>query len=654
MGRRRDDDPEKDKKTAPPVRDVGAATVASGSPTWVRCKRCDTPFPVRPNGAGRQARYCSPACRQASYKAARTPGPGEQRRALVQDLTRTLDLSTLRPLADQLGVEELAAARRHLDGLVRHWDALTALIAGDLPEGNVLTGDTVTAPLVTKSPDPLPAPESAPAVPAVVTTGGLRPTPEQDLIISACAQGMHLVVEAGAGTGKTSTLRMAAAAMRGRGVYLAFNKSIATEAARTFPKSVSCSTAHALAYRAVGVAFRHRLDGPRLPVRETARLLGISGPLVLGEGEERRKLAPEQVARLVMETVTGFCRTAAREVARRHVPRVNGVDGAAAQQLADVVHPMAVKAWEDLTSVSGKLRFAHDVYLKMWQLSGPTIPADFILFDEAQDADPVISAVVQAQQAQLIAVGDSQQQIYDWRGAINALQNWPAEKRLFLTQSWRFGPAIADEANRWLDLLGARLRLTGTAAIRSRVAPCDQPRAVLCRTNGEAMVQAMQGLDDKRRVALVGGGNSVRRLAEAAQALKEGKGTAHPDLCAFSTWAEVQDYVENDEAGADLSALVKLVDDHGTATLINAARRLVEEDQADLTISTAHKGKGREWASVRIAPDFREPKVDEDGRPGRVPAGEARLAYVAVTRAQKHLDRGGLAWIDQHMARIDR
>lgn len=87
----------------------------------------------------------------------------------------------------------------------------------------------------------------------------------------------------------------------------------------------------------------------------------------------------------------------------------------------------------------------------MWQLSRSVIPAGFIMFDEAQDANPVTAFVVQDQDsAQVIAVGDSCQAIYGWRGAIDALSEWPADGRLHLTQSFRFGPAVAAEANKWL------------------------------------------------------------------------------------------------------------------------------------------------------------------------------------------------------------
>ncbi|WP_308432189.1 ATP-binding domain-containing protein [Streptomyces cinnamoneus] len=79
-----------------------------------------------------------------------------------------------------------------------------------------------------------------------------------------------------------------------------------------------------------------------------------------------------------------------------------------------------------------------------------------------------------------------------------------------------------------------------------------------------------------------------------------------------------------------------------------AVDRLGAENACDVTVSTVHKAKGREWPSVRIGEDFAEPEPDALGRPGPIPVGEARLAYVAITRARHHLDVGGLGWFKSH------
>lgn len=91
----------------------------------------------------------------------------------------------------------------------------------------------------------------------------------------------------------------------------------------------------------------------------------------------------------------------------------------------------------------------HDIYLKLWALSEPNIPkADYVLFDEAQDADPLMLGILLKQRStQVIYVGDAHQQIYAWRGAVNAMRQLPLpESRL--TTSFRFGEEIALHAQR--------------------------------------------------------------------------------------------------------------------------------------------------------------------------------------------------------------
>ena len=478
------------------------------------------------------------------------------------------------------------------------------------------------------------------------------PTAEQAAIITAFTKtpgtGRNLVIEAGAGAGKTSTLKMMAkATLKRRGLYIAYNRAIADDARKDFPDNVQCSTAHSLAYGAVGKLYRHRLNGPRVPVRETARILRINEPLKLTE----RILAPAQIARLAMEGVDRFCRSADTEPNGWCVPKKPGMDTPEDMQiLRDAIVPLIRKAWADVISQDGQLKFTHDCYLKLWQLSGPVLRADFVLLDEAQDANPVILDVVTSQKdAQLVAVGDRSQSIYGWRGAVDAMDKFPDADRLTLSQSFRFGSAIAREANKWLDILGAQLRITGYDRISSMLAPLENPDAILCRSNAEAMARAMAAVDAGKRAAVVGGGDDMRRLAAAAITLKAGAGTTHPELMAFQNWAEVQDHAENDPSGSDLKVLVNLIDKHGPDAIIHVIDRLVDENRADVVISTAHKAKGREWNSVKIASDFREPKKQEDGSPGKIQREEAMLAYVAITRARLTLDREGLAWVDHYL-----
>lgn len=468
----------------------------------------------------------------------------------------------------------------------------------------------------------------------------LNPTPEQQAIVDAARHGRNLVIQAGAGTGKTSTLKLVAAAQGNRPtLYIAYNKSIAVEAGASFPAHVSCRTAHSLAHRAVGYQYAHRLRGAReLPSRR-AEILGTTWL----DLSRTLSLSPVQMARIAVETVMRYCYSADDDIDVVHVPRQVGMADADHHVLARAVVPYARRAWSDINDRDGLLKLQHDHYLKMWALTRPVLPAEVIMLDEAQDSNPVVAQLVQDQRhAQRIAVGDSNQALYGWRGASDALGTWDADARLFLSQSWRFGPAIAGEANQWLGQIGTDLRLTGNPKIVSRLRSVAAPAAVLCRTNAEAVSRVITMLAQGRRVALAGGGDQIRKLAMAAKDLKNGRRTSHPELYVFATWGALQEYVEEDQAGRDLKPFVDLVETHGADAIVAAIDSLVDERAASTVISTAHKAKGREWSSVQIADDFPEPFGRDE-----IPKVDAMLAYVAVTRARQSLDRGGLAWIDR-------
>ena len=101
--------------------------------------------------------------------------------------------------------------------------------------------------------------------------------------------------------------------------------------------------------------------------------------------------------------------------------------------------------------LNGTAPVSHDCYLKLFFLGDHEIAgADrTLLLDEAQDADPVILGLVKRHPGPRVLVGDSYQQLYQWRGAVNALSNANVETAVMpLTQTFRFGHGAARWANR--------------------------------------------------------------------------------------------------------------------------------------------------------------------------------------------------------------
>jgi hypothetical protein len=255
-----------------------------------------------------------------------------------------------------------------------------------------------------------------------------------------------------------------------------------------------------------------------------------------------------------------------------------------------------------------------------------------------------------AEMAALANHGDSAQAIYGWRGAGDFLTRVDAEHRPALTQSWRFGSAVAEEANIWLGVVGTELRVRGNPARETTVGPVVAPDAGLCRTNACTIQELMEAHHAGRRAHLVGDGKDMLSLAHAAERLQRHQPAGHPDLIAFTSWEQVVEYADYDPAGSDLEVAVQMIDRYGTAGVIAAIEGTVSARHADLVVSTAHRSKGLEWNRVRIASDYREPLDRGSGLPRPIRVTDAMLAYVSVTRAKHALDFGGLSWVHAHLA----
>ena len=248
-----------------------------------------------------------------------------------------------------------------------------------------------------------------------------QPTDEQERAVEKFQARRPLKIAAFAGTGKTSTLIFMARSRRSRGLYLAFNKAM-TEAKQKFPQTVDCRTTHSLAYRSVASAYSSSeklsktLYAPqfaaiaRYPVRSFGPKLRLTGV---------------QQAHLVLGTIKRFCQSADPVIVDAHVPRYGRLltaSGAALSEVRAWSVAQSTALWQRMKDRNDDLPMGHDGYLKLWALSGPRLNAEYVLLDEAQDTNQVVLGVLQRQNSQIVYVGDRHQQIYEWRGAVNAME----------------------------------------------------------------------------------------------------------------------------------------------------------------------------------------------------------------------------------------
>ncbi|RYE10801.1 MAG: DNA helicase [Hyphomicrobiales bacterium] len=476
------------------------------------------------------------------------------------------------------------------------------------------------------------------------TTVKRRPTAEQEAAIAAFRNGGSTKINAYAGTGKTSTLELIAHASPKSGQYIAFNRSIVAEAKGRFPTSVNCSTTHGLAFRATPTDLRTN-SGKMTGKTSSNQLAEILGLTKLWRVDKDHSLQPRSQAFLILDTIRRFAQSADDDILPKHVPHHGSLLTASLDTLGEVER-FAVKGakhvWGRMTDHADLVPLGHDGYLKLWALSRPQIASDFILLDEAQDTNPAVLEVLRQQSSQLVYVGDRYQQIYEWRGAVNAMEQIATEETVRLTLSFRFGRGIADAASRVLAELGEGVPLTGNADLQSRVGHCE-PRAILARTNASAMTALVEALNDGRKPHLVGGNREMMEMLRGVQDLKEGNPSTVAEFFGFQNWDEVVRFTDTPE-GEHLLTFVNLVQSRGERQLMWALNRTVEEEECDLVISTAHKAKGREWRTVRLMDDFLKSRPARVSDPGsklkqeQDRAAELRLFYVALTRARDVVD----------------
>lgn len=464
---------------------------------------------------------------------------------------------------------------------------------------------------------------------------GIKLTNEQTYAIECMVDKEDTTIQAPAGSGKTFLLKAGSSELKkffgDKGTYIAFNKAIADEARATFPNNVECRTAHSLAFGKEGYKFKNRLKG--LTGGKLANMVDI--------GEFNKYPTRATKGYLILDTLRKFCYSNDRSIGTQHMPYIPDQvkDKETIKFWYNDIPIQAVKVWNKMIDENDSIPVTHDMYLKLWALHNPVINKDFILFDEAQDANPVMLGIVNNQKyAQKIFVGDRYQQIYEWRGATNAMDLMQQNTaNAFLSQSFRFGQAIADVANKVLQNYTPDdehpIIIKGNKERDSKVEEIKGcPDAVICRTNAGVIKNVFQYLN-KYKVYIQGGSNQLISLLLGAKNLQDGKKTLVPELALFSNWEEVLEFTETSD-GKQLKGVINLIKKYGINELISLLKQTEQNSSvADVTITTCHKAKGLEWGTVKLGDDFKYPEDEK-----QLPSGEINVLYVAATRALNVLD----------------
>ena len=474
-----------------------------------------------------------------------------------------------------------------------------------------------------------------------------EPTEEQCQIVRDFEQGKNLCVKALAGSAKTSTLRLCATRTTNPIVLITFNKVIAEEAKRTFPDHVQARTMHSFAWRAIvarNERFRRKLEQSRgrLSPSDIQRHAGLRA----NDGTE---VSMVDRCDYVMRTLNAFLQSADESIGENHVPpdALAWIDLGndqwpkdARQRYAQFLVRRSSVLYRAMVDADSECPITHDLYLKLYQLSRPILPAPVVMLDEAQDTNPVVLDIVARQQAQKVIVGDTYQSIYEWRGASGSMENLPGQER-FLTHSFRFGPRIAEQANRVLRQLGARKPIVGAGSEPSNPELPDNQSGytVLTRTNAGMIEEAQKLASGGVRMNIVGDFDAAARKMYSAFALYQMRpfDATDPEIARFGDWDTMVDYSRTG-IGQEINRIVQFIHQFQchTPEQIEVIRRHIDPT-ANIAISTIHKAKGLEWPAVIIANDFELDRALNLDETAIDDSQEFNLAYVAMTRAKQVL-----------------
>lgn len=503
----------------------------------------------------------------------------------------------------------------------------------------------------------------------------------------------HLIVEARAGTGKTTTLveglkrvkgiqstltpspqqaavwdAMALSAGKAQTVaFVAFNKSIAEELKTRVPAGCEASTMHSMGFKAV----TRRFEGTRLKVNGY-RVQDLISDLLGRDIRELRKYKMEMVS--ATEKLVGLCKMnllegTADELAELAAFYSVELNGSSSEVFGLV--PRVLDRCKDVLR-DGCLDFDDMIWLPV-VLDLPVQKYDLLLVDEAQDLNRCQQQLALKAGRRLVLCGDPKQAIYGFAGAdaesMPRMQQILSETErgcthLPLTVTRRCGKAIVKEAQKIVPDFEAfeanpegkisQMKMSG-----KRVNNVPQPDGadytqsvvagdfLLCRVNAPLVQQCFRFIKEGRKANIQG-----RDIGQGLiSTVKKTKAETVEELTGkLSDWLHVETQKENAKRNPSEQRLITLQDRYDClmcfvegATTVDAVIRKIEDVFTDsktgdfIRLSPIHKSKGLEARRVFLLEPEGATVPHPMAKSQWAKEQEWNLRYVAITRAIEEL-----------------
>jgi|HubBroStandDraft_3_1064219.scaffolds.fasta_scaffold00002_65 DNA helicase-2/ATP-dependent DNA helicase PcrA len=455
------------------------------------------------------------------------------------------------------------------------------------------------------------------------------PTEEQSHILSLVTlTTSNLIINALAGSGKTTTLEMIQDALAPPVLCLAFNKRIADVMVKRFKTTTTVRTFNGLGHRiwSATCAGRLSLDPRKVPdlLREVIR------GLVKSEQGEAREVFWDVIAAVGLAKSLGYVPEGKYPNAKRLIE----ADSFYAHLTEDIgeIGPYLVEATLTASiksAYAGLIDYNDQVYMPA--LFGGTYPKfPTILVDEAQDLSPVNHQMLShLSKSRLIAVGDENQSIYRFRGAttngMSKLRERFKMDTAELTVSFRCPEAIVKAVHwrcpqmKWIKG-GGRVAALRNPTLNS----FTDGSVIICRNNAPLFALALRLLAAGRSVS-VAGSDVGPRVIGIMRRLGPDNLTRQGLYEDIEAW-KAEKLSKGSNTAEDIAGCMRVFADHG-ATLGQAvafAEHLFRQ-QGSIQLLTGHKAKGLEWPVVYHLDPFLLRPDEQD----------LNLRYVITTRAME-------------------
>lgn len=471
----------------------------------------------------------------------------------------------------------------------------------------------------------------------------------------------RLVVEAVAGSGKSTTLRLIASALRDSGVpesevlYLAFSSAMVKEIGPKLAGLATTRTIHSHGFGAVRRQLGNRLDVKdyRVKLRPVVEEI-IKGDSSLSDQLDKVSLVQE-VLNLTNKTMVNLSDATSVEAIEDLIEHYNiDLEGQTAAWASKTLQQV-LKA-TILLAQEGKISFDEQIWLPSSQ--GWAVQRfKFVLVDEAQDLSAAQLAIAMASVApggKMIFVGDSRQAIFGFAGAqCDSMERIiAATKADTLPLSMTYRCPSSHVALAQTIVPGIEAAPTAPEGVVEQVSPeklsqeVQQGDLILCRTTAPIVTLAFklisQGIAARVKGRDIGKGLCALAKRVAGQPgftfsgfLGHLDGYTELQLQALQVKPGNEGRMQRLEDQAEcLHAIFAAIAPRTMDEFVRGVNSIFAEDTPGVTLSTVHRAKGLEADRVFIMrPDLLPLKVKSPWQAKQ----ELNLKYVAFTRSRHFL-----------------